>query len=142
MADRREVIEDDALHGYVVLWVFLRYSSQQQCWAFAVTGTKSELERASQTVLFGAEFTRVFANVCGNEVIPKWEYSSQEKSPRTHLSFRTQLGQKVHLSWQRVVTSTCRTEIVAELASDVPNIRCRNSNTLLPPTLLADTLAI
>lgn len=35
---------------------------------------------SSQTVLFGAEFTRVFANVCGNEVIPKWEYSSQEKS--------------------------------------------------------------
>lgn len=35
---------------------------------------------SSQTVLFGAEFTRVFANVCGNEVVPKWEYSSEQKT--------------------------------------------------------------
>jgi membrane protein len=35
---------------------------------------------SSQTVLFGAEFTRVFAKLVGYEVVPKWEYNSQKKA--------------------------------------------------------------
>lgn len=35
---------------------------------------------SAQTILFGAEFTRVFAKLCGYEVVPKWEYNAQSKS--------------------------------------------------------------
>ncbi len=35
---------------------------------------------SAQTVLFGAEFTRVFANLCGYEVVPKWEYNAEGRS--------------------------------------------------------------